>query len=124
MQHAADIPTAPAPASAAPRATQDTSSSAFKELGLKALQAQARAVFDVALACQKAGARDMSLREIREAYERTHGVRIDVSTISARVNGLVAMGWLQRREETRACTISKHGVRPVFVPAKQARLCA
>lgn len=112
------------PAVLARRATQGTSADAYSALGLKAVQGQARAIFDVVLGAQKAGARDMSLREIREAYERRCNKRIDVSSVSARVNNLIAMGWLERRAEVRPCSISNAGVRPVFVPAKQARMFA
>ena len=107
----------------APVCTLDTSSDAFQALGLKAMARQQHAIFDVVLGCQRSlGVRDMSLTEIRDAYERRHGKRIDLNRVSARVSNLVAMQWLARRTDTRPCSISGRQVHPVYVPEKQARL--
>ena len=103
--------------------TAVTSAQALDQLGFRARQKQLRAVFDVVLACQRAGAQDMSLTEIRNEFERCHGKRIDLNRVSARVFDLVEMHWLQRREDTRPCKVTGRNVYPVFVPAKQARLC-
>lgn len=104
--------------------TVDTSAQALEQLGLRARQRQLQAVFDVVLACQRSGAQDMSLTEIRDEFERRYSKRIDLNRVSARVYDLVAMHWLQRREDTRPCSVTGRNVHPVFVPAKQARLCA
>lgn len=104
--------------------TLDTSAASFKALGFKKMAKQAQAIFDVVLACQRRGARDLSLTEIRDAYELTHGKRIDLNRVSARVSELVAAQRLTRRVDTRPCAVSTKQVHPVFVPEKQARLCA
>lgn len=104
--------------------TLDTSAAAFEALGLKKMGRQQQAIFDVVLACQRNGARDMSLTEIRDAYERAHSVRIDLNRVSARVSNLVAGRRLLRRADTRSCSVSGHRVHPVYVPEQQARLCA
>lgn len=103
--------------------TLDTSSAAYEALGLKKMAKQQQAIFDVVLACQRSGAQDLSLTEIRDAYERKHSQRIDLNRVSARVSNLVAAQRLTRRAECRACTVSGHQVHPVFVPEKQVRLC-
>lgn len=103
--------------------TVDTSSAGLAALGLKRMARQQQAIFDVVLACQRGGARDVSLTEIRDAYERKHGQRIDLNRVSARVSNLVAAKRLERRADTRACTVSERQVHPVYVPEKQARLC-
>lgn len=102
--------------------TLDTSSAAFEALGFKRMARQQQAIFDVVLACQRAGARDMSLTEIRDAYERMHGGRIDLNRVSARVSNLVAAQRLARRVDTRLCSVTDRAVHPVYVPEKQARL--
>lgn len=102
--------------------TLDTSSSAFEALGFKRMARQQQAIFDVVLACQRAGARDMSLTEIRDEYERKHGGRIDLNRVSARVSNLVAAQRLARRVDTRLCSMTGRAVHPVYVPEKQARL--
>lgn len=104
--------------------TRVTSAQALDEFGLRKRQKQLRAVFDVVLACQQAGAQDMSLTEIRNEFERRYNTRIDLNRVSARVYDLVAMQWLERRKDTRPCRVTGRNVLPVFVPAKQARLCA
>ena len=70
------------------------------------------------------GMPDMSLTEIRDTYERLHSRRIDLNRVSARVSDLVAAGRLQRREDTRPCSVTTKNIHPVFVPAHQARLFA
>ena len=104
--------------------TLDTSSASFRALGLKKMARQQQAIFDVVLACQRSGAPDMSLTEIRNAYERQHGTRIDLNRVSARVCDLVAAQRLTRRVDTRPCEVTERAVHPVYVPEHQARLCA
>lgn len=102
--------------------TKDTSAQAREAVGWKKMAAQQREIFDVVLACQRSGAQDMSLTEIRDTYERVHGRRIDLNRVSARVTDLVAARRLVRKEDTRPCSVTQRAVHPVFVPAEQARL--
>ena len=104
--------------------TKDTSAQALEQVGWKKMAAQQREVFDVVLGCQRNGMPDMSLTEIRDTYERLHSRRIDLNRVSARVSDLVAAGRLQRREDTRPCSVTTKNIHPVFVPAHQARLFA
>ena len=103
--------------------TLDTSAAALEALGLKRMARQQQVIFDVVLDCQRSGVRDMSLTEIRDAYEAKHGQRIDLNRVSARVSNLVASQRLARRVDTRPCTVSERAVHPVYVPEKQVRLC-
>lgn len=102
----------------------DTSAKALDAMGLRAMAGQRRKIFDIVVGAQRNGAKDLSLREIQARFEQREGQRIDVSTVSARVNNLVAAGWLQRRADIRPCTVTGMGVHPVYAPEKQARLCA
>lgn len=102
----------------------DTSSAALAVFGLKKMARQQQAIFDVVLAAQRNGAVDMSLTEIRDAFERTHSKRIDLNRVSARVSNLVAAQRLVRAVDARLCSVTGYLVRPVFVPAAQVRLCA
>ena len=54
----------------------------------------------------------MSLKEIQSIYNRYYK-DIDLSTVSARVNGLVAAKRLERLEETRKCSISRISIHPL-----------
>ena len=100
----------------------DTSAQALADFGLKKMAKQQHEIFDVVLRAQRNGAADMSLTEIRDAYERLHARRIDLNRVSARVSDLVAAGRLHRRQDTRPCSVSQRPIHPVFVPPEQARL--
>ena len=110
---------APAPAAGAVH----TSAQALDAMGLRAMARSNRAIFDICVGAQRNGARDLSLREIQQRYERLYSKRIDVSSVSARVHSLIEAGWLHRRADPRACSITGRSVLPVFAPEKQARLC-
>lgn len=84
---------------------------------------QADVILDVVVAACRNGAQDMSLQEIAWAYERQHGKRIDVGTVSGRVTALVTAGRLVRLPSAqRQCSISKRHVAPVTVPLEQVRM--
>jgi hypothetical protein len=120
----APIASTAADTQAAPVFTKDTSAQALEQIGWRKMAAQQREVFDIVLACQRNGQQDMSLTEIRDTYERVHGKRIDLNRVSARVSDLIAAKRLQRKEDTRACSVSGKNIHPVFVPPHQARLFA
>ena len=113
-----------APASAPKSGVARTSVIALDAMGLRAMARSNRAIFDICVGAQRNGARDLSLREIQQRYERLYSKRIDVSSVSARVHSLIEAGWLHRRADPRACSITGRSVLPVFAPEKQARLCA
>lgn len=112
---------APEP-SGQPARVMDTSAQALQQLGVRAMAKQQKEIFDTVLRAQRNGAKDMSLTEIRDAYERHHGRRIDLNRVSARVSNLVTAGRLVRLSDTRPCAVTQRNVHPVFVPESQARL--
>lgn len=57
----------------------------------------------------------LSLREIQSRYNSTHQASIDVSTVSGRVNELIAAGRLERTAPVRKCTFSGKSVHPVSI---------
>lgn len=103
-------------------AAMDTSAQALQVLGYANMAKQQKEIFDIVLGCQRNGAADMSLTEIRDTYERLHGRRIDLNRVSARVSNLVAGHRLARRVEARPCSVTQRAVHPVYVPVEQARL--
>lgn len=115
----AAIATAPAAPSVN---TRDTSRAALDAFGLKKTQRQQRELLEVVDRAQRQGAQDMSLTELRDAYEQHFGRRIDVSRVSARVSEMVAAKVLARRELTRPCAVTGKPVHPFFIPPKQTRL--
>ncbi len=64
----------------------------------------------------------LSLREIKYFYENLIGDNIDVSTVSGRVNELVAANRLERSAPVRKCNFSGKTVHPVSIVPVQLRL--
>lgn len=104
--------------------TRDTSRAALNEFGLKKTQKQQRELLEVIELAQRRGAVDLSLTELRDAFEAHFGRRIDVSRVSARVSELVAAKVLTRREASRPCAVTGKPVHPFFLPPKQVRMFA
>ena len=104
--------------------TLDTSAQSYRAIGLRAMAAKQLEIYNIVKGCQIGGQPDMSLTEIRDTFERLHGVRIDLNRVSSRVSELVAAKRLHRQQESRACSVSGRQVHAVLVPATQARLVA
>ena len=103
-------------------ATLDTSVSAFYTMPNRAKQGQLNNICAVIMRCAQRYGGDMSLREIAREYEQTHKRTIDVSSVSARVNELIACHRLQRDQGTRPCCVSGKSIHPVSIPPRQGRL--
>ena len=102
---------------------QATSREALEAMSLPGRKLQADDVLLVVTLACRAGVKDMSLREIKQAYVKRFERDIDVSTVSGRVNGLVAANQLLRLPESRRlCALSGASVLPVTVPVTQVRL--
>ena len=102
------------------RTTAQTSRDSLAAIGRPRRHSQADDILlIVTLAC-KAGAKDMSGQEIKKAFKAHFDREIDASTVSARVNGLVAASRLIRATQSRPCSCFPHPtVRPVSVPVTQ-----
>ncbi|SOD42402.1 hypothetical protein [Nitrosovibrio sp. Nv4] len=95
-------------------AVQDSSIAAYRALPVKHLATQADRICDIVTRYHGWLGGNISLKEIQSLYRRYHG-EIDLSTVSARVNALVAAGRLERLETTRKCSISGISIHPVRV---------
>ena len=74
---------------------------------------------------QDFGATELSLLLEAQALSDTgHTVRINSSSLSGPISGLVAAGRLVKREGKRPCTHTRQDIQAYFVPATQARLVA
>jgi hypothetical protein len=101
-------------------AVQDTSIAAYRAMPVKRLQTQADRIEQIVKARSRERlsgrpGRDISLKEIQRAHRFLHG-DIELSTVSARVNALVAAKRLERLGTTRKCSISGISIHPVRVP--------
>jgi hypothetical protein len=100
-----------------------TSRESISEFSGRDRKHQIDVIFDVVAAACRNGAQDISLQEIAYTYELVHGKRIDVGTVSGRVNALVTAKRLVRLPcSERRCTRSNKMVHPVTVAAQQARM--
>ena len=79
---------------------------------------------DICIAAQLHGKADLSMREIQHQYELVHGKRIEMSTVSSRVNSLVSAGRLVRLSVPRPCAITGRNILPLVAPLVQTRLVA
>ena len=102
--------------------TSHSSAQALAALGNTGKKRVLDQIFDICLAAQRNGAHDLSGKEIQAKYEFVHSKRIESSTVSGRVNDLVTVGRLERRQIARACAITGRDIYPVRVPATQDRL--
>lgn len=113
---------------------QDTSINSYYSMPNEKKQGQAdRIEAVVKFLCTGTPGADCSLREIKRTYDArykgTYDARgkmiteIDVSTVSARVNELIAAVRLFRPENySRKCSISGETVHPVKLPSAQFTL--
>ena len=101
---------------------QATSLQACRNLPNAKIKTQADRIFDVIEAhSSRTPRQDFSLNEIKALYRAMYG-DIELSTVSARVNGLVCAGRLERADVVRKCAVTGSGIRPVRIPAGQRSL--
>lgn len=104
------------------RATKEASFLALGQLGLLGLKTSADDVYLVIAAACKAGAADLTRRELQALFEKRFERRMDASSISARVNELVTAQRVLERKDNRVCTVTGNMVGAVYVVMKQQRL--
>lgn len=112
---------------------RETSIKAYRDMPNLKKQGQAdRIEAVVKFLCTGTPGADCSLREIKRTYDARYKgtldyrgmpiMEIDVSTVSARVNELVAASRLERPGHTRKCSVSGETVHPVKLPSAQFAL--
>lgn len=105
-----------------PLPTLDAQVAALQGMGLIGLKTRADDIYLIIATACKAGADDLTGREIQALYERRYGRRIESGTISARVSELLAAQRILRRPQTRICTVTRKVAAPVYVVMKQTRM--
>lgn len=90
----------------------DTSIDAYHALPVQTLKTQSDRICMLIECHWNLWKEALSLNEIKRLHKSMFG-DIDLSTISARVNGLVAAKRLERLEETRKCSISGVHIHPL-----------
>ncbi len=93
-------------------AMQDTSIAAYRNIPVKSLKTQSDRICEIVTDYCSLWGGNLSLKEIQSIYSRNYH-DIELSTVSARVNGLVAAKRLERLESTRKCSISGIHIHPL-----------
>lgn len=102
----------------------DSSRASLDALGLKERKSISDQIVSVVAQAMRSGRKDLSMREVKAELRRVYGSDPDMSTISGRVNELVAAERLVRdKQNRRPCMVTGHLIEPVSVPAEQGRLC-
>lgn len=98
--------------------TKETSARALASVGINRLKWIQDEIEHIVRSACAAGVKDLSMREIQQRYEATYGSRIEMSTISSRVWGLVAAKRLQRDSTERKCSVTGQFILPVSTISK------
>ncbi|SEN72000.1 hypothetical protein SAMN05216404_106183 [Nitrosospira multiformis] len=93
-------------------AMQDTSIAAYHGLPVKTLKTQSDRICEIVERYHGWLGGNISLKEIQSIHRRNYG-DIELSTVSARVNGLVAAKRLERLEGTRKCSVTGVNIHPL-----------
>jgi hypothetical protein len=93
-------------------AMQETSIAAYRNIPVKTLKTQSDRICEIVTNYCNLWGGNLSLKEIQNIYGRNYH-DIELSTVSARVNGLVAAKRLERLESTRKCSISRIHIHPL-----------
>ena len=83
---------------------------ALAAISLPDRKTKADLIEDVVADAMRAGRPNVSMREVQARLLAAYGLRVDMSTISGRVNELVAAGRLVRSKTTRPCTVTGQGI--------------
>lgn len=70
----------------------------------------------------QAGVRDLSGREIQARYQQQFGQFVEMSSLSGRINNLMAAGRVERLQDHRPCTVTGLNIAPVRLVPKQGSL--
>lgn len=95
---------------------------ALASISLPARKTKADLIDDVVADAMRAGCPNVSMREVQARLLASHGLRLDLSTISGRVNELVAAGRLLRSKTTRPCTVTGQGIHALSKQMAQTTL--
>lgn len=99
--------------------TAETSAASFKGVTAGQMKRLNDELFDLVQGAQRNGCKDLSLRELQQAYELRHSKRIELGTVSGAVTRMVAAKKLVRDATPRRCHVTGREILPFCVPATQ-----
>ena len=101
----------------------DTSRQAVAQISNPARKTLGDLIESVVVAAMRAGAADLSMKEIQADLRRVYGRDVETASISGRVNELVAAKRLVRLDTSRRpCRITGHTIAPLSAPLVQERM--
>jgi hypothetical protein len=95
---------------------------ALASISLPARKTRADLIDDVVADAMRSGCSDVSMREVQARLMTTYDLRLDLSTISGRVNELVAAGRLIRSQATRPCSVTGQSIHALSKRRSQTSL--
>ena len=95
---------------------------ALASISLPTRKTKADLIDEAVADAMRAGCQDVSMREVQARLMAAHGLRLDLSTISGRVNELVAAGRLLRSKTTRPCSVTGQGIHALSKLMQQTSL--
>lgn len=100
-----------------------TSRAALAEISLSSQMSMMDRIELVITNAMRNGAKDMSMKEVQAALERTYGLHVELSSISGRVNALVnAKRVVRDKLHPRTCSVTGRSIEPLSVAAEQERM--
>jgi len=100
--------------------TTDTKADAYRALSNVALMSQLEMVHHIVKTyAHTMPDRALSGREIQRYYNNHNGTHVEASSLSPRINSLIAAGRLHRLSTARPCTITGKNVLPVCLVQTQ-----
>lgn len=99
--------------------TGETRATAFKDVKASGMKRLNDELLDLVRGAQLNGCKDLSLRELQQAYELRHNKRIELGTVSGAVTRMVGAGTLVRDTVPRRCHVTGREIMPFCAPAKQ-----
>lgn len=101
----------------------DTSREAASKISGLARKSLSDLIEAVVVGAMRAGAADLSMKEIQAELRRVYERDVEVASISGRVNELVAAKRLVRLENSRRpCRVTGHTIAPLSAPLVQERM--
>lgn len=102
--------------------TADTSAAAYASQRPRQQAYLHNQLLELVAGARASGQKDMSLRELQQAWERKHNKRVELSTVSSAVSRLVDAERLLRVTDPRACSVTGRECKPVSLPQQQRGL--
>lgn len=101
---------------------QESSIRSYQSLSNRSKQTVADKIYEIVGMWCSVDAGGISMAEIQEEFFNVHNYRVEKSTISPRVNELIAAGRLYRHPHLRTCSVTGKAIHPITLSKGQLNL--